>query len=117
MPTSATGLKRGEVWGVDFDPTSGREQAGFRPALIVSADAMNNGASELVIVCPITGTNRRIPTHVPVDPPEAGLTKPSVVLAEQIRTVSTARLGRRYGEVSPVTMAQVDRILGFVLDI
>ncbi len=84
---------RGEVWEVNFDPTVGREQAGFRPALIVSDDALNAGPRGLVIVLPVTGTDRGLPTHIPVVPPEGGLTKPSVIMAEQLRAVSILLAG------------------------
>jgi mRNA interferase MazF len=117
MPSSANSPRRGEVWGVDLDPTRGREQAGIRPALIVSDDALNGGPRDLVIICPITGTDRGIPTHVPVAPPEGGLSRPSAIMVEQVRAVSTSRLGRRGGEVTPETMGQVDQVLGLVLNI
>ena len=100
---------------VDLDPTQGPEQAGNRPALVVSDDALNGGPRGLVVVCPSTGTDRGIPTHVPVAPPEGGLSRPSVIMVEQIRSVSTTRLGRRIGEVSPETMSLVDQCLELVL--
>ena len=107
--------RRGEIWEVDLNPTVGREQAGRRPALIVSDDALNSGPRGLVVVIPVTGTARGLPTHVPVIPPDGGLTKPSVVMTEQVRSVSKDRLGRRYGAVTQATMDQVDRILRIVL--
>jgi mRNA-degrading endonuclease toxin of MazEF toxin-antitoxin module len=71
---------RGEVWEVNLNPTVGHEQAGRRPALIVSDNALNSGPRGLVVVVPITGTARGLPTHVPVVPPHGGLTKPSVIM-------------------------------------
>ena len=115
MSKSASSPKRGEVWAINFDPTQGREQAGTRPALIVSDNALNSSPRGLVVVCPITGTDRSIPTHVPVEPPEGGLVKSSVVMVEQLRSVSTSRLGRRLGEATPETMGSVNQVLGFVL--
>ncbi len=106
---------RGEIWEVDFNPTVGREQAGRRPALVVSDNALNSGPRGLVVVIPVTGTPRGLPTHIPVTPPEGGLTKPSVIMTEQVRSVSKDRLGRRYGVVTQATMDQVDRILRIVL--
>ncbi len=106
-----------EVWDVDLNPTVGREQAGTRPALIVSDDSLNRSARDLVIVAPITGTIRGFPTHVPVHPPEGGLMKPSVILVENVRSVSKARLIRRRGVVSAGTMGQVKHILRIVLDL
>jgi mRNA interferase MazF len=100
---------------VDLNPTVRRQQAGRRPALVVSDNALNSGRRGLVVVIPVTGTVRGLPTHIPVIPPEGGLTKPSVIMTEQVRSVSKARLGTRYGVVKQATMDQVDRILRIVL--
>ena len=106
---------RGEIWEVDLNLTVGREQSGRRPVLIVSDNALNNSPRGLVVVIPITATDRRFPTHILVTPPDGGLTKPSVIMTEQVRSVSKDRLGRRYGVVTQATMSQVDRILRIVL--
>ena len=109
--------KRGEIWLVGFDPTLGREQAGSRPALIVSNNSINAGLAELVVVAPITGTDRGIPVHVKVDRDEGGLTKPSVIMCDQIRAISTRRLSRRLGAINASTMKQVEVFLRLVLDL
>ena len=106
---------RGEIWEADLGPTVGREQAGRRPVLIVSDNALNRSPRGLVVVVPVRGTAGGLPTHVPVTPPEGGLTRPSVLMTEQVRSVSKDRLGRRLGEVTQATMVQVDQILRFVL--
>lgn len=106
---------RGEIWEVDLNPTVGREQSGRRPVLIVSDNALNSGPRGLVIVIPVTGTARGLPTHVPVIPPEGGLTKASVIMSEQVRSISKDRLSHRFGVVTRATMDQVDRILRLVL--
>ena len=108
---------RGEVWFVDFDPVVGREQAGRRPALVVSGDRMNRSPTGIVVVLPITGTDRGYPAHVSVAPPEGGLTKPSVIMADQPRAISRDRLGRRHGSISPEAMKRVEQALRFVLDL
>lgn len=106
---------RGEVWMVDLNPTLGREQSGIRPALIVSADPMNRGPSELVVALPITGTIRSIPAHVRVDPPSGGLTTPSAILCDQIRTISRRRLVRRMGMLDDGTLTLVGDRLRLIL--
>jgi len=108
---------RGDVFMVDFDPTVGHEQGGRRPALIVSADALNRSRVGLVTVVPITGTDRGIPAHIKVEAPEAGLTKTSMIMADQLRTISLRRIGRRLGAVSTATMGQVDECIRLVLDL
>lgn len=108
---------KAEIWEVDLNPTRGREQSGIRPALIVSDDSLNRSSRNLVIVAPITGTDRGFPTHVQVNPPEGGLTKRSVIMTESIRSISTARLIRRLGAVSVNTMNKVRLTMRIVLDL
>lgn len=111
-------MKRGEVWDVMYEPvggTVGREQAGMRPALIISADAFLATGRELVHVCPITTTLTPYPSRVLVRPPEGGLVKPSAVIAEQVRTFSIARFTRCRGAVSAATMARVEDVLRLLL--
>jgi mRNA interferase MazF len=109
--------KRGDVWYVDLEPVRGHEQGRIRPALIISADIFNAGPAELVIVVPITTADRRIPTHVQIDPPEGGLTRRSFVKAEDIRSISTLRLQNRVGRVDDVTLRRVEDALIILLDL
>ena len=106
---------RGEVWDLNFDPTTGHEQAGTRPALILSEDLFNEGPAEMVVVAPITRTQRKIRWHVPVAPPEGGLTSESFIQCENVRSVSKQRLKRRRGRVSPPVMRQVEDRLRILL--
>lgn len=115
IESGAASPARGEIWEVDLNPTVGREQSGRRPVLVVSDNALNSGPRGLVVVIPVTGTARGLPTHIPVTPPDGGLTKPSVIMTEQVRSVSKDRLGRRHGVVTQATMDQVDRTLRIVL--
>jgi mRNA interferase MazF len=108
---------RGDVVMVNLDPTIGHEQGGQRPALVISADALNRSPAGLVIVAPITGTDRGIPAHVKVPASEGGLTKASVIMADQIRTISRRRVARRLGAVSASTMDQVEDRLKLILDL
>jgi len=108
---------RGDVVMVDLDPTIGHEQGGQRPALVVSDDSLNRSPAGLAIVAPITGTDRGIPAHVRVAAPEGGLAKASVVMVDQIRTISRRRIARRLGAVSQSTMSQVDERLRLVLSL
>lgn len=106
---------RGEVWDVDLNPVIGREQAGRRPVLIVSDDALNLSPRGLVIVLPITASDRGFPSHVLISPPEGGLIKPSVIMTEQGRAIPKERLTRRYGTVSEATMQHVGQLLQMLL--
>ena len=108
---------RGEIWMIDLDPTRGHEQAGKRPALIISDDVFNGGPAGLVIVLPLTSQAKGIRTHVVVQPPEGGLRKPSYLKCEYVRSVSVERLGRRLGAVSPATMEAVAMRLRILMDL
>ena len=106
---------RGEIWLVNLSPTRGREQAGTRPALIVSVDLFNHGAAELVVVIPVTSKAKGIPLHVEVNPPEGGLSLKSFVKCEDVRSISTARLIKKLGKVSPQTVNCVEDRLKILL--
>jgi mRNA interferase MazF len=109
---------RGEIWLADLEPTRGHEQAGKRPVLIISTDALNHGPAELVFVAPITRTNRRIPTHTPIDPPEGGLTARSYILCDAIRSIDKLRLGpQAWGRVTLQTMKKVEANLRLLMDL
>ncbi|MGO8792330.1 MAG: type II toxin-antitoxin system PemK/MazF family toxin [Terriglobia bacterium] len=106
MTTSAP--LRGEVWDLNLDPTIGHEQAGSRPALILSADIFNEGPADLVVVVPVTRTERKIRWHVPIKPPEGGLVAESFIQCENVRSVSKQRVKRLRGRVSENTLQQVE---------
>ncbi len=111
----ASPAARGEIWLADLNPVRGHEQAGRRPVLVVSVDPFNQSRAELVVVIPITSTLRPIPFHVVVQPPEGGLTNPSALLCEAVRSISKDRLATRWGTVSPATMSQVEDRLRILL--
>jgi len=109
---------RGEVWLIDLGTGEGHEQAGTRPSLVVSVDPFNQGLSGLVMVLPITSQttkSRKIPAHILVMPPEGGLKVPSVILCDQLRTISKDRLQACWGNVTLTTMADVETVLRFLL--
>jgi mRNA interferase MazF len=99
---------RGEVWYADSGPVPGHEQAGHRPALVVSANLFNAGPAGLVVVLPMTTVDRGIPLHVAVEPPEGGVRERSLIKCEDIRSIDQRRLTRHLGAASQETMARVD---------
>jgi mRNA interferase MazF len=104
---------RCEIWSVRLDPVEGREQGRQRPALVVSDDTFNHGPAEIVVVVPLTTRHRSEfdSFRTSVKPPDGGLSAVSYVMPDQIRAISTGRLGRRLGRVGPTTLAEVeDRI-------
>lgn len=110
--------RRGEVWLVDLSPTRGHEQAGRRPALVVSADRFNAGRAGLVFVVPFTTRARGIPTHVEVRPPAGGLREASWARCEDLRSVSVERLiDRPLGVVPDEVLAAVGERLRLLLEL
>ena len=75
--------RQGDLVTLDFDPQSGHEQKGRRPALVISKDAFNK-ATGMAICCPITNTDRSVPFHVPI----AGRTSlTGFVMCEQLKSL------------------------------
>lgn len=108
---------RGEIWMADLSPTRGREQAGFRPVLVVSHDIFNGGPSGLIVVLPVTSTLRGIPSQILLGAGEGGLKKASVAMCEGIRSISKERLVKRRGMVSARTLAAVEDVLRTLLQL
>jgi len=101
---------------VDFDPTMGSEIRKTRPALVIQND-IDNRHSPITMVAAITShaEGAPYPTEVTVPSREGGLSKQSMVLLNQIRSVDRRRLGRRLGRLRPDTMTRVDRALQIAL--
>ena len=104
-----TNVKRGDIFYADLSPVVGSEQGGTRPVLIVQND-MGNRYSPTVIAAAITSQTgkAKLPTHIEVPCPSAGLTKDSVILLEQIRTIDKRRLREYMGRLDETVMNQVD---------
>src|SRR6266481_9520993 len=99
---------RGEIWLADLRPTRGREQTGRRPVLVLSVDFFNAGPADLIVVLPLTSTERDIPLHVKVRKGDGGTRNDSVILCEAIRLVSKDRLISRWGVLSHEALAEVE---------
>lgn len=112
-------MKRGDVFDARLSPTEGSEQAGTRPVIIVSRDAIN-GVSPVVVIIPLTkaaNVKRQYPSNVFIEQGNGGLTMDSVALGGQIRAIARTRLLRRKGSLSPPTMREIDRALRITLDL
>ncbi len=110
-------INRGEIWLIDFNPTIGREQAGIRPALILSVKEFNNSMASKVIALPLTSKNKGIPLDVMLTPPEGGITKESFIKCEDLRSLSKNRLIEKWGTISDLKLLEVENkvklLLGF----
>lgn len=104
--------RRGDIFLVNFDPVVGSEIRKTRPAVVIQNN-VSNEFSPVTIVAAITskfGPMLR-PTEALVSGAESGLTKPSVVLLNQLRSVDRSRLLKNLGRVDGQTLKRVDRCL------
>ena len=108
---------RGDVWLVDFGDPVGREQSGRRPAVVVSADPLNEGRAGVVIVVPCTTTRRGLPSHVEIEAGRSGLDDVSYAKCEDVKSVSEERLVACLGSVVDETLFSIARALRFLLDL
>ena len=105
-------IKRGDIYYADLSPVVGSEQGGVRPVLIIQND-IGNKYSPTVIATAITSqiNKAKMPTHIELDANEYGLSKDSVVLAEQIRTFDKKRLKEKIGHLDDKLMTKVNAAL------
>ena len=104
-------MKQGEIWNVYFDPIKGSEQAGNRPAVIISGNLMNS-KSDLVIACPLTSSIKGYKGHPILKPDKTnGLEVPSEVLVFHIRTLSKLRFKKKIGTISEESIAEIKETL------
>lgn len=105
-------IKRGEIYYADLSPVVGSEQGGVRPVLIVQND-VGNKFSPTVIAAAITSQQDKnnLPTHIEVDAASCGLSKDSVVLLEQVRTIDKRRLREKMGTLSGTQMNEINQAL------
>lgn len=100
--------RKGDLVVLTFDPQSGHEQRGRRPALVVSNDLFNKHTG-LCIVCPVTNTRRDYPFHVEI--PE-GHGVAGVVMVEQVKSIDFRSRGvKRVGSASEPVLEEVLSIL------
>jgi len=105
-------VKRGDIYYADLSPVIGSEQGGVRPVLIVQND-VGNKFSPTVIAAAITSQKEKskLPTHIELQSPGCGLSKDSVVLLEQIRTIDKKRLKEKMGQLDNGSMNNINRAL------
>ena len=111
-----TNVKRGDIFYADLSPVVGSEQGGTRPVLIVQND-VGNRYSPTVIAAAITSQQNkaRLPTHIEIEARTYGLSKNSVVLLEQVRTLDKRRLRERMGCLDEKAMQRVDGAIAISL--
>lgn len=90
-------VSQGDIIKVNLNPTKGHEQAGYRPALVISNNFFNR-KTNLVIACPITNTNNRFPLHIELD---KRTQTTGVILCEHIKSLDLASRGYKLVEKVP----------------
>ena len=102
-------IKRGDIYYADLSPVVGSEQGGIRPVLIVQNN-VGNRYSPTVIAAAITSqvNKAKMPTHISLGAPNYGLTRDSIILTEQIRTLDKRRLREKMGHLDDDMMTEVN---------
>ena len=104
-------IERGDIYLVDLNPVQGREQAGRRPVLVLSVNAINLLPLVVTVVIGTKGENvaRDYPTNVRIPASESGLPMETVFLCFQLRSLDPARFsGPPAGEISGAALARIE---------
>lgn len=112
-------MRRGDTYLAILDPATGSEQAGTRPVVIVSRNVIHQ-LTEIVVVVPVTSRENRpriFASQVPIPAGIGGLTKDSVALTEQIRTLSKKRFRRHMGSMPAEIVTAIDQAIKDTLDL
>lgn len=112
-------MNRGDVYDARLSPSEGSEQAGVRPVIIVSRNAINQN-SPVIVVVPLTSAinvDRPYPSNVVIGKGLGGLTVDSVALTGQVRAINITRFIRFRGVLPAEVMREISRALGITLDL
>ncbi|MBQ1223965.1 MAG: type II toxin-antitoxin system PemK/MazF family toxin [Oscillospiraceae bacterium] len=105
-------MRRGDIFYADLSPVVGSEQGGIRPVLIVQNDVGNKHSPTVIAAAITSQTNKtRLPTHIELTGQSCGLSRDSVVLLEQIRTIDKKRLKEHMGHIDERLMNRIDGAL------
>jgi mRNA interferase MazF len=111
-------IRRGEIYFAELDPVQGREQAGRRPVLVLSVDAINRLPLVVTVVVGTRGERvpRDYPTNVRVTPAESGLPMETVFLCFQLRSLDPRRFPPTpAGQLSGATLGRVESAVRYCL--
>ena len=111
-------VKKGDLFFADLSPVVGSEQGGVRPVLVVQNDVGNKYSPTIIVAAVTSQTSKaKLPTHVQIHATEGGLSKDSVVLLEQLRTIDKQRLKERIGALNEKQIPDVEKALSVSLGI
>ena len=110
-----TDLRQGAVFWAWLDPAVGREQTGRRPVVVVSSEGYIDVVTTLLVVVPISRSDRGWPNHVRLSGvPEL---PESFAMSEQPRTISRERLADQVGQVDDRCLSEIKQWLADFLDL
>lgn len=102
-------VRRGDIFYADLSPVVGSEQGGTRPVLIIQNDTGNKHSPTVIAAAITSQTGKaRLPTHINISGGSVGLSKDSIILLEQVRTIDKRRLREHMGKLDDNTMSLVD---------
>lgn len=105
-------VKRGDLFYADLSPVIGSEQGGVRPVIVIQNDVGNKYSPTIIVAAVTSQINKaKLPTHIEIKAFKYGLTKDSVVLLEQVRTIDKKRLKEKIGHIDDKTMKKIDASL------
>ena len=109
-------VKRGDVFYADLSPVVGSEQGGVRPVLVIQNDVGNKYSPTIICAAITSQINKaKLPTHIEVGAERYALTKDSVILLEQIRTIDKKRLREKICHLDRGLMEKVNKALAISL--
>ena len=106
-------VKQGDIICLNFDPQTGHEQSGRRPALVISNNSFNQVTKKVAMVCPITKTDKSLPFHIKLDD---GMQTTGVVLCDQAKIIDVQARNFEFIEKAPkdIILNIIDIINGFI---
>ena len=105
-------VRRGDIFYADLSPVVGSEQGGTRPVLIVQNDTGNRHSPTVIAAAITSQTGKaRLPTHINIPGGSVGLSKDSIILLEQVRTIDKRRLREHMGRLDDKQMSLVDEAI------
>ena len=113
-------IRRGEIYFVNLNPVTGREQGGLRPVLVFSSNEMNKKPLVVTVVIGTKGCNVLVdyPSNIRVPAEESGLPMETVFLGFQIRSLDKSRFSDRpAGNLSKTYMNQIEEAVRFCLEL
>ena len=111
-------VKKGDLFFADLSPVVGSEQGGVRPVLVVQNDVGNKYSPTIIVAAVTSQTGKaKLPTHVQLEATQGGLSKDSVVLLEQLRTIDKRRLRDKVCHLDAEILQKVNHALCISLEL